>query len=380
MIYVPIFKVRTEEMLVSKKMNYCFSDNIIPLFEILKDQYKTRYQVDPITQEYIYEQGNKRKKRIKEEPTEKDIITLDYISNLINNKNAFIDYFRFTIEEYEKNMGSKKIKNVDISKMQLAWKLSRNTTLYIEHECNVSKYENLIPTISVKSYFAFKKDQLQKLLLNLQEKSKSIALRLTEEFLDEYCDLIKDTFRETDYLLFDIREQNPISKFMELDEVRKLKFKGKKILLNSPRKASINNGDYEEQGVTELIDNCAREEYINYDFHGFGDYCGLKDELPTRGNTAGKGAALALLYNYNDNSFYSFLNPDTKQGISGYKKIIPLILSKKHFFDPINSCPAIQKIETMRKEGRCGNWRSWHNINMTRYLHQIYYNMQQSNQ
>lgn len=36
MIYVPIFKVRTEEMLVSKKMNYCFSDNIIPLFEILK--------------------------------------------------------------------------------------------------------------------------------------------------------------------------------------------------------------------------------------------------------------------------------------------------------------------------------------------------------
>ena len=35
---------------------------------------------------------------------------------------------------------------------------------------------------------------------------------------------------------------------------------------------------------------------MEYFFDGFGDYVGLKDELPTDGGS-GKGAALILMYN-----------------------------------------------------------------------------------
>lgn len=364
MIYVPILKTRREEMNVSKKLNYCFSDKIIPLFEILNDQYEIKYKIDPVTQKYILEQKGKRKMRIKELPTDADIITLDSINRLMQNKKAFIDYFRFTIKKYGKN--------IDISKTELAWKLSRDSDLYKNRIKDISKYKNLIPIVSVKPEFVFGKNELEELLIELQDKNESIGLRITEEFLEEYNMLINNILRGTDYLLFDIGEQNPTSKIMEFEEVMELESSAKKILLNSPRKAKIRNGEYEVLGITALIDNSAKDEFSKYGFNGFGDYGGLKDTLPTNDGSNGTGAALALLYNYKDNAFYSFLNPDTSQGVSGYNKIIPVILKKKVFFDPSNNCPAIQKIEELNKSG---NWSTWHNINITRYIHQMYSNI-----
>lgn len=364
MIYVPVLKTRKQEISVSKKLNYCYSDNIIPLFEILNDQYETKYKIDTVTQDYILVQKGKRKSRIKEDPTDADIITLDFINDLMQNKKAFIDYFRFTIEKYGKN--------IDINKTKLAWKLSRDSDLYKNRIRDISKYKNLIPTVSIKPGFVFGKNDLEKLLIELQGENESIGLRITEEFLEVYSMIIKDVLRSTDYLLFDIGEQNPTSKIMELEEVIQLESGAIKILLNSPRKANIKNGEYEELGITSLIVNSAIKEFNEYGFEGFGDYCGLKDTLPAIGGSNGIGAAHALIYNYKDNAFYSFMNPDTSQGVSGYYKIIPVILSYKDFLDPLNNCPAIRKIEELKTSG---NWSSWHNISITRYIHQMYSNI-----
>lgn len=365
MIYVPMLKTRQQELIVSKEMNYCFSENIMPLYEILTDIHDTKYKIDPITQSFVYEQKGKRKMRVKEIPTDADIKTLDFINELIGNKKAFIDYFRFTIEEY----GS----NIDIKKTALAWKLSNDSELYKRRIKEVSNYSNLIPTVSLKPGFTFKKNELEELLLELQAENEFIGLRISEECLEEYNEIFRSILRSTDYLLFDIREQKPNSKIMELDEIMELETKAKKILLNSPRKADIKNGEYEEYGFTELIDNSAREIYEQYGFHGFGDYCGLKDTLPAANEGSnGTGAALALLYFYKENSFLSILNPDTRQGMSGYYKIIPIIIKKKNLFDPLNNCPAIDKIEKLKGPG---NWGTWHNITLTRYIHQIYLNM-----
>jgi len=364
MIYVPMLKTRQEELRVSTEMNYCFSDNIIPLFEILTDKYETKYQIDPITHTFVFEQKGKRRRRVKEEPTESDIITLNFINELIKNKKAFIDYFRFTIEKYGNN--------ININKMNLAWKLSRDSAVYKNRIKEISNYSNLIPTVSIKPGFAFGKNELEEFLVELQSESGAIGLRITEEYLEEYSGLIKKVLRGTDYLLFDIGEQNPISKIMELEEVMELELNAKTILLNSPRKADARNGEYEESGITELIDNSVREIFSQYEFAGFGDYCGLKDTLPSNDGSNGTGAALALLYDYEVNGFYSFLNPDTKQGMSGYYKIIPVILSEKDLLDPLHNCPALKKIEEL--EGS-GNWCTWHNITATRYIHQMYSNI-----
>lgn len=210
--------------------------------------------------------------------------------------------------------------------------------------------------------------------VELQGGNEAIGLRITEEWLEGCRAVIKNVLRDTDYLLFDIGEQNPTSKIMELEEVMELETSVKTILLNSPRKSGAKNGDYEEFGITELIDNSVRDIFSEYGFEGFGDYCGLKDALPTIGSN-GTGAALALLYDFKKNGFYSFLNPNTRQGLSGYHKIIPVILSKKAILDPLHNCPAIQKIEELVNSGSTGNWRTWNNINITRYIHQMNSNL-----
>ncbi len=364
MIYVPLLKTRQEELNVALDMNNYFSDEIIPLFEIINEQYETRYKINPITKAFLLEKRGKRNAKIKETPTDADIITLDNINELVEDKKAFIDYFRFTIEKYGKNF--------DFSKVELAWKLSGDSDLYKKKLLEVSKYENLIPTISIKSGFEMKKNELKSLLKELQSRNDIVALRITDEFLDLYSELIINDLRHTDYFLFDIGEQNPNSKIMEFDEVKDINIKARTILLNSPRKANIKNGDYEEFGITELIDNSARELFREYEFDGFGDYCGLKDALPTTGGSNGTGAALSLIYDYEKNGFYSFLNPDTSRGMRGYYKIIPVILSKKNILDPLDICPAIEKVEDLKGPG---NWCTWHNITATRYIFQIYHNI-----
>ena len=200
MIYVPMLKTRREELSVVNEMNYCFSENLIPLFEILDDKYEVKYKMDPKTSAFLYQQRGKRRMRIKEVPTDSDIITLR---------------------------------------------------------------------------------------------------------------------------------------------------------------------------ITNQIDTSARDKYIDYEFSGFGDYCGLKDALPTDEGGNGTGAALALLYVNKINKFYSFCNHDTSEGLSGYNRIIPLILSKQNILNPSNNCPAMQMIEDLVSTG---SWATWNNITITRYIHQIYDN------
>jgi hypothetical protein len=359
-----MLKTRREELSIAKVMNYCFSDSIIPLFEILTDRFEVKYKIDPVTNTFVYELKGKRRMRIKETPTDSDIITLDFINKLVDNKIAFIDYFRFTIDKYGEN--------IDLKRTDLAWKLSRDNNLYRNRVKEISNYRNLIPVVSIKQGFTFGKNDLEEFLYELQKENDAIGLRITEEWLEEYSEVIKDTLRNTDYLLFDIGEQPPTSKFMELEEVMDLGTNGKVILVNSPRKADIRNGAYEDNCITKLIDNSAREVFSEYEFEGIADYCGLKDTLPANDGSNGTGAALALLYDYDENGFYSFLNPDTSQGMAGYYKIIPEILSEKDILDPLNNCPAIQKIEGLKGSG---SWSTWHNINVTRYIHQMYSNI-----
>jgi len=367
MIYVPMLKNRKEEKNVIKSMKECFSDKIIPLIEILVDKYEEKFKINPITNEFIYEQRGKQRRRVKEKPTDKDIVTLEAISKLLPNKQVFVDYFRFNSKRYGGN-------KIDINKVSLAWRLTNDEVLYKNRLKDIARFPNIIPVVSIKDGFDMKKADLKVFFEELQQTNNSVALRITEEWIKKYKDIIQTVLRNSDYLLFDISEQNPEVKFMEIEEIIELESKAKIVLINSPRKAALKNGEYETRGITEHINNCAREKAKEYRLYGYGDYCGLKDTLPTIGGSNGTGAALALLYDYNKNSFYSYMEPDTSQGVSGYKKLIPIILADRVILDS-NGCPVFNMIESMEKDHVSGNWSTWHGINARRYIHQVYKNI-----
>jgi len=328
------------------------------------DTYEKKYEKDPITGEFLYQVKGKTKRRILSAHTDEDIITLGHINALVDNKSAFIDYFRFTTKKYGQSIA--------VDKVALALKMSRDTDLYKSKLRGVSGHENLIPVVSIKDGFFMPKAELETFIHELQNSNSCVALRLTEEWINDYETIITNTLRRNDYLLFDLSEQDPVTKFMELEEIADMGIKAKVVLLNSPRKASIKNGDYEPSGITKLISNSALREYSKYNFEGVGDYAGLKDVLPTNGGSNGTGAALALLYNFPENGFFSFLNPDTRQGVYGYHALIPNMLALEGHLNPKHDCPAFERINSLAARKSPGNWPVWINIILTRYIYQMY--------
>lgn len=328
-MYIPILKTRISEMNVAKELNYCFSDKIIPMFEVINKQ--------------------------------SDIKT---IVDILKGKKAFVDLFRFSIDKY----GNK----IDLSKSEYAWRLTENIEFYVSELKKIKNYNNLIPVISVKENLEIKKGDLTKLIEDLLDENGSIALRITDKYLEEYNDIFSK-LRITDYLMLDVGEQNLDSKFIELDEFSNLEILSKKILINCPRLHSLKNGDY-KTGITDNIDTSSIEKINEYSLDGFGDYAGLRDCMPeNQKGSNGRGNALALLYDYKINKFYSFMNEDKSKGMKGYKDLIPIILENRISLDPNNDCPAFMKISKIP----CGNWSTWHNITARRYIDQQYKRSQQ---
>lgn len=360
-MYLPIMKNRDEELRVIRDMSNYFSESIIPIIEIIRDEHTTRYKIDDHTGEYMYEKkpGLKNKSKIKLDPKEEDIITLEEIQKQLNGKKAFIDFFRFSDNEYD---------NKVFKGMELSFKLSRDYAYYKQRILHIGKFMNLIPVISIKIGFKVSKHDLVRLIDDLRKDNSSIAIRITDNYLEDYAELLEEHLTQDDYIMLDIRNQHVDSKFIELEELQELETDAIKILLNSPRSRANKNGDYENLVYTSKIDNKVAVIYKDYGLKGFGDFGGLKDDLPVDSGGNGKGAALGLIYVKEKNAFYSIVNYDTNMGVGGYKYVSTEILNKLNILDKKDDCVAIKRVKNMKV--KFGNWATWNNITLTRYIHQ----------
>ncbi|OWP59501.1 hypothetical protein ETZ92_017955 [Bacillus velezensis] len=360
-MYIPIMKNRKEELKVIENMKDYFNESMIPLIEIIRDEYKIQYKIDEVTKEYVYElkSGNKRKTRVKLEPKEKDIITLEKIQDRLNEKKAFIDFFRFSKNEYNSKEG--------FTGIELSFKL-REYDYYKQRILKVGKFTNLIPVISIKKDFKISEHDFTKLIYDLRKDNSSIAVRITDNYLDDYLEILEKHLTQMDYIMLDIRNQHVDSKFIELEDFQDLETNAKKILLNSPRSRNYKNGDFENLSYTKKIDNKVARIYTKYKLDGFGDFGGLKDDLPVKGGGNGLGAALGLIYCKEENAFYSIVNYDTNMGLKGYEYVRNEILKRLSLLDNKGDCIALKRIKNM--EGKYGNWGTWNNLALTRYIQQ----------
>lgn len=360
-MYLPIMKNRDEELRVIKNTSSYFGDTIVPIIEIIRDEHIPRYKIDEVSGEYIFEKkpGLKNKSKIKLDPREEDIITLTEIQKRLNGKKAFIDFFRFSDNEYD---------NKVFKGMELSFKLSRDYNYYKKRLLSISEFINLIPVISIKTGFKVSKHELVKVINDLRKGNSSVAIRITDNYLEDYAELLEENLTHDDYLMLDIKNQYVDSKFIELEEFQELETDACKILLNSPRSRAYKNGDYENLVYTNKIDNKVAVIYKDYDLQGFGDFGGLKDDLPVDSGGNGKGAALGLIFVKEENAFYSIVNHDTNMGVSGFKYVRKEILNRLDIFDKEDNCIAIKRIKNMTD--KFGNWATWNNITLTRYIHQ----------
>lgn len=364
-MYVTLLKNRTHELSAAKKLSDCFGDKLIPYFEIIQDEYRKIYIKDEageyITQPKVTKTGKTRNMRVLAEPREKDIITLDNINKIINGKVAFIDFFRFSIPE-------KEYPDFAIDKVLLAYKLSHEFNYYEKRIFELKAYSNFIPVLSIKKGLELDIIEFRDLIRKMQTVFPSIAVRVTSDVFLKYKNELEHTMRSTDYLFFDIRKKPARSMVIEFMKLKNILCK--KILLNSPRPIDKKNGDYEKTAATIYINNEAVELYGKSGFDGVGDFSGLKDELPKEGGARGLGTALSLLYNYQDNKFYSFKNDDVKDGLRGYKNVVSDILGNVGMLGENTNCIALNHIRSMPKTNAYGNWGTWNELTILRYIHQ----------
>jgi len=142
-MYVVMMKTRPEEFRVSSTLNQLFSDDIIPLFEILKDEYVEHYKRDIVTGEFEYEipEGKKNRRKILLEKKPEDIITLEKLNDLVAGKKSFIDFYRFD---------SSVPARITPVYATLPLKL-KAITQYKQRLLEISEYPNFIPVVSIKN-------------------------------------------------------------------------------------------------------------------------------------------------------------------------------------------------------------------------------------
>ena len=368
MIYIPLFKGRRLEHQVIESKNECFSEQIIPLVEIIKDHFcQTEFATDPTSGEYLKKPAKTRMQRYRIAPTDDDRNTLEYYQGLLNGKKAFIDYFRFSPDVYGRSLN---YKAVDLSVM-----LSQNEKKYFERLLELSKFETLVPVLSIKEKFFPKSCTTADIINRLQSGNAQVAIRLDEAAYATLASSVAPLLRQGDYLMYDLGEQKMSSKEIELDEYNALETLATKLILNSPRRRKVNNGDYQNRQYTSLIDNSARDIGLMYEsIRGYGDYCGMRDSLPGK-QAGGRGCALALFYQYSSNQFMAYVNSNSDEGFSGYSRLIPQIIADANTLDSDGPSDEIIEIKELSKKGKCGVWTTWHGFNMSRYLTQVYKNI-----
>lgn len=355
-MYVPILKFRQTEKKILKNYNDLFSDKIIPLIEIFSEDYKQRYEINPETGKRKYTIKNGRKKCIKIELTDEDICTVENLINCIQNKKAFIDYLRIDQDKY---------KPFDESSAALGINL-RNLDNYYNKLLKLDYNEHFIPVVSTRKKFNDDFTKLSSLVEELKLKFSSIAFRVTANTAIDYKEII-EALRESDYLLYDIEEINYKALMLEFKALNGLKINASRIILSSPRHASHQNKDFEEDSYTNLIDNSIIKEYSNLGFSGFGDYAGYKDVLPSK-RAALRGSALCLMYDLSENKFWAFTNKDTSLGFHGYTEVKKRVLLRESALNYNGDCIAYDLIHNQSK---IFSYSFWIQAIIIRYIDQI---------
>lgn len=366
MVYVPLLKLRTIEKKVLEIVGECLSEQIIPLIEIVEDLYPTLYEMDSETGAIVSElrkdkSGKTKRFKKTRKPNSDEYNTLEQISEMMRGNKVFVDYFRFHQDEYR---GA----NINYSKVTLSLKL-RKDEYYKERLKEILSYDNMIPVISIKPHYVFPKMELTELIHQLKANQHAVALRIHVSMLEQYQDICENELEEMDYIMADVRQDPVDSHVMELTELAAWDCQATKIVLNSPRDRKIATTEFEEEGITELIDNSARELCLTFGLSGYGDYVSYSDKLPQGQQGQGEsGSALAFMYRYDVNGFEVFRNAEEK-GLKGFLYVYEKVMEAEERLNPDGDCFGYGEI---RKARGYKDWKLWIRVGMVRYIHQMY--------
>lgn len=343
-MYISVLKNKKQEIsFLEDYGKIMYNKNVVPFIEVIKLNKNVRKRTD-------------NNCSISE--------LIQYYDSIIDQK-YFIDFFAMGENEYPKCDNSKVQFSIAI-RDEFQYKYYDDLLYY------ASKSDKAIPVISIKSSrnFILSEEYIKNLVNKLQSDTNQIAIRLDSILFSTYYELIDKLLRDEDYFFYDINEESIESKIFDEMEIDSNSKNYKKILLYSPRSSKITNGKYANCEYTDLINNELLLTYnTSHHFDGIADYAGLKNDMPIGGGN-GKGAALALFFdlNENKNKFYAVVQADTSLGVKGFQYVKKELLNSAEKLDPMGKCEAFKY---MKKRSTSGNYATWIYITILRYMSEI---------
>lgn len=365
-MYVIAMKNRVNEMSALKELQSAglLRSDMLPLVEVIHEEYAFDKLRNPTTGEYITEKrrcrdGKVRKYKINDPNSRRDV-TLDTICALFPNRRVLVDYFRFEHGKYTFNS----------AKVELALRLNRNIDLYREKVRAIGTYPRLVPVITVKQSMddVMSATQVLSLVHEIREADPNRCIAIRIDDIEGYEHVLRKVLHHDDFLIYDFNEQPIRSKPIECRDLASLGLAAHTVALCSPRKRDTFGKDYPDGEIAYIIDNSHIDLYKQYGFSDVGDYGGVKDNLPSDG--ANRGRALALMYMGATNSFKSFVNEDVDLGQRGYTNVVGRILSDNDFAED-SECLVLKTIAAKLRNGKGFGYGEWVKYTLMRYIQQL---------
>jgi len=283
-------------------------------------------------------------------------------SNLLAGRRFFVDFFRCDLKLYGQ---------VDLEKIPLVIELTNNIDRYLAKLLDLSKHNNVIPVVALKNGIdKLSPEAVAACIASLRAAGSFDGIAVRVDDIEGYEEVLQDSLGKKDFVLFDISEQPFNSKLMEYEELQMLDLMASTILLCSPRHRKVNNGSYVNGAHATLIDDTGAVLYADYGFDAYGDYGGLKDNLPGRGGGS-RGCALALLFDNESGRYISYVCNDVAEGLKGYVTVVDSILDDWEMLNPDRECAALNLVSLKSREGKYGNWSTWITYVLMRTVQQL---------
>ena len=270
LIYMPVFRVRQQEVLAMK--HFDFGDSMYPLLEIVKE--KTRKN-DQNTFEEIY----------------------SGLINSITAEKVFVD-----LPIYINQSGS-----VQDEVVRFSFSVINNLEKRVAHLNLFSDIEKVIPVISSYLLKTGEENTIAGQERLLRPKFNSIAFRIYINSFKEDFEEVKQLATENDFLIIDLDKLGPFKTPPIKPVVNALREfnKCKKILLRSAINPDIENVKLDHGQVVMEADNSQIDTDImsTFQVNATGDYAGIKKDNLTAGGTISPGF---LYYDAVENQYYGY--------------------------------------------------------------------------
>lgn len=335
MKYVPVLRFRDQERIVLK--NISFSQKTMPLIEILKSTPNARMK-GTFTEIHEKELGKIRVPFMVDFPTHLNI----------SKTEANIQNFLRPLQVNQQ---------------------AKNSALL-----SLSRISNLIPVISYNPAVPYLANTIVNDATLLRKTYKHLAFRVFDRNFNSLINEIDTTITNGDILVFDIDDAPHGSpalrpKYQRISQVKQ-KRNCQTVIIRSAIPSNIHNTDLIDDTPITSADNSLLTSYFAYHFDAFGDFAGLKNDLPSTGGTISPGL---IFYSWHSNSFVGYKG--RAKNLNEFQTHIGPTLIKSTYWKNYSqthhqSCPGCKKIqEIASKIIDSGNQATWKGITLAHYLY-----------